>query len=299
MLLVESTAMSRAEAVRSHGVSTSGTAVEPGRRRTHAAVEREYGTEKWPRVRSDLDAVLAELGPGAPLSRIVGLTRAASGDARDPLIEVVADGQRIRLPASAAYGAHRALVVRSVLARCVADTDLVVDLGAGWGHLLASVWSDGGPAGAAYVAAEYTAAGRGCAARMSEVALDVDLRAIPFDHTAPDLSCLGADHRHAVIFSCHSVEQAPRLGARWVEALVGVADRVDVVHLEPVGWQTGDAPVSSAAYADEHDYNRDLVPVLRQAEADGVLAIERVEVDVIGVNPTNPSTLITWTASRR
>ena len=53
---------------------------------------------------------------------------------------------------------------------------------------------------------------------------------------------------------------------------------------------------TSRAYAEHHDYNRDLLEVLRAEEAAGGLRIEAIEPDVLGLNPDNATTLVRWSA---
>ncbi len=260
-------------------------------------VEREYGTDKWPLVRERIAAACAELGPDAGVAAVVGHVRAAgTGTWRGPVDAVLA-GTRLTLDAAAVRGAHRELVVGSVLDRCREDTDLICELGSGWGHLLVSVWASGGPPDATYVAAELTAAGRACSDALARIEPTLDLVTVPFDHTRPDLAGLGGRRRHAVVYTCHSVEQVAELGEGWIDAICGVAEEVDVVHVEPVGWQTGRPSHSSRAHAEQHDYNRDLVEVVRSAEASGRIHIDELVVDAVGVNPSNPSTVLGWHSS--
>jgi sialic acid synthase SpsE len=267
------------------------------RRRTAAWVEREYGEEQWPRIRDLLAAAPAD----APSRVIAGAVAAYAPDA-DQLtpVECVVDGRRVRLPPAAVTAAARALVVAAVLDRCRADTRLVLDLGAGWGRNLTSVWLQGGPRAATYVGAEYTQAGCEAIGHLAQRLPEMDLQARRFDLHAPDLGALRRDDGHAVVLTSHSIEQIPHVPPRLVDELAALAPAVTVVHLEPVGWQLdGEREGSSAAYAERHDYNRDLVAVLRGAEAEGRLAIELIQPDVVGANPENAGTLIVWSPTPR
>ena len=121
-------------------------------------------------------------------------------------------------------------------------------------------------------------------------------QAIHFDYHEPDFSAL-PKARHAVVFSAHSIEQIPHLTPAFFEAVRSVADRVTVLHFEPVGWQVGpehDGRGTSSEYAEAHDYTRDLVPLLRDEEAAGRVVIDTIVPDVFGINPSNSTTAIRW-----
>jgi hypothetical protein len=76
------------------------------------------------------------------------------------------------------------------------------------------------------------------------------------------------------------------------------------VHLEPVSFQLPlerrgpRPPCASAVYAAQHDYNRNLWPILAGLESDGIIEIEDVAADVVGLNTKNPGTYIRWRARR-
>jgi hypothetical protein len=146
------------------------------------------------------------------------------------------------------------------------------------------------------VAAEYTAAGRRASAALAELDPRLDFSAIPFDYHEPVLPVDG--HRHAVVYTAHSIEQIPKVRPELIEAIRGVADRVTCLHFEPVGWQveSQEREGSTLAYAEEHDYNRNLVEVLREAEAGGRIAIEILRPELFGINPRNSTTVIRWTS---
>jgi hypothetical protein len=88
----------------------------------------------------------------------------------------------------------------------------------------------------------------------------------------------------------------PEVKPELFEAIRGVAKRVTCIHFEPVGWQIAGyaGQASSSAYAEQHDYNRNLVECLT-AEADaGRLVVDYIRPDVFGINPENSTTIIRW-----
>jgi hypothetical protein len=267
--------------------------------RTPTHVEREYGEEKWPAVERLVEAE-RWADPDIGMARLLGRVARSQWARPDPVAmhSFVFDGEMARMPLSGAFGAEQAIVLDLVADACRDETDLVVELGAGWAWHLLTVWATGGPRGATYVAAEYTEAGRRAAAKLAEVDEELDFRAVPFDYREPRLDGLGP-RAHAVVFTEHSIEQIPHLTAAVFDAIRGLARTVTCLHFEPVGWQINgrDGAGSSRAVAEQHDYNRNLVEILR-AEADaGRLILDFLKPDVIGINPSNSTSIIRWRSS--
>jgi len=260
-------------------------------------VQREYGREKWPAVAREIDRVLA--GERAPdLCRVLRLVAREQWRRDDPLRSspAIVGGQVVEVPPSGAWAAEQDILLEALLHACVPGTDLIVELGSGWAWHLLSLWCAGGPCDATYVAAEYTEAGRGASEALASLDSQLDFRALPFDYNHPDLTAVPHGEQ-AVVFTVNSVEQVPRLDPAVFDAIRGLAARVTCVHCEPVGWQLdASAGGSSRAYAEENDYNRDLVERLREEQAAGGLTIEGFAVDVIGTNPRNATTVISWSA---
>lgn len=272
--------------------------VQPAVDRTKDWIDREYGAEKWPRVQRLIDERIAA-EPGACLSRVLRAVARDQWATETPLAtrQSVVDGGVVELPRSAAFGAAQGLVL-DVLASVSSDaTGLVVELGAGWSWHLLSFWLAGGPRAATYVGAEYTAAGRRAACSLAALDARLDYRAVDFDYHEPRLEGLG-EAEHAVVFTQHSIEQIAYVKPALVDAIRGVARQVTCVHFEPVGWQLhgGALAGSSAAYAQRHDYNRDLVEILRAEQAAGRITIDAIAREIVGVNHENASTIIVWRA---
>ena len=264
-------------------------------------IEREYGREKWPAVERLIEDEIEGESPDPDLARVLGRVIRRERYSPDPAdsIETVLSGTSLEVPQSAAFGAQHGLIVDAVANACTPETDLVVELGAGWARYLLSLYAAGGPADATYVAAEFTEAGRRASERLAGLAPDLRFMSMPFDYTDPQLGDL-PDAEEAVIFSVSSVEQVPHLPESLFSSLAGIASRVTALHLEPVGWQLDPAPrsASSREYAERHDYSRDLVERLRAADAVGVIELGLTLVDVIGTNPQNAVSLVSWTSRR-
>jgi hypothetical protein len=264
--------------------------------RTREAVEREYGEEKWPEidrlVRSEREAE-----PDGGLARVLGRVARSQWRNTRPLAtqRVVLDGEIARAPLSGAYGAAQVTLLDLVSEACRDETSLIIELGSGWGWHLLTLWAQGGPRGATYVGAEFTAAGRRAAERLAALDPRLQFRSLPFDYHDPFLDGLGS-YDHAVVFTVHSIEQIPFVKPTLFDAIRGVASRVTCLHFEPVGWQLDGygGCGSSAAYAERQDYNRNLVEVLRVEERERRLTIDAIAPDLFGININNSTTVLRW-----
>ncbi|MDP2710635.1 MAG: hypothetical protein Q8O56_05405 [Solirubrobacteraceae bacterium] len=265
--------------------------------RTRERVEREYGEQKWPAVQRLVEREIEAEGTAAGLARIharVVRAYAHPGDGLEPH-DAILEGAPLTLPRSLAFGALQAMAVEAVLDACTPQTDLVVELGSGWGWHILGTWLAGGPRDALYVGAELTEAGRQTAARLAGLDPELRFRSLEFDYEAPSLAALGRA-REAVVFTGHSIEQLPELSPAVIDAIADLAETVTCLHFEPVGWQVGGhaRQGSSREYAEQHGYNRNLVALVRDAERAGRLRIDAVRPELMGVNPRNATTLVAW-----
>jgi hypothetical protein len=265
-------------------------------RRTREQVEREYGEQKWPAMERLIDAE-KRAEPDAGLARVLGRVARSQWQSDEPLgtRPFVVGGETAQMPLSGSYGAAQGIVLDLVKHACGDSTDLIMELGSGWGWHILSAWATGGPRRATYVGAEYTEAGRRASMSIAELDDKLDFVALPFDYHEPAFEGLG-EREHAVVFTAHSIEQIPEVKPALFQAVRGVARRVTCLHFEPVGWQVPgySGQGSSRAYADGHDYTRNLIDSIR-AEADaGRLVLDTVVPDVFGINAKNSTTIVAW-----
>ncbi len=257
-------------------------------------IEREYGQEKWPEIERLVDEVAADEGDFARLVyEVVRRERYSIGPLEST--EAIFGGVRTHVPAAVIRGGYQALIVDTLLKHCTPETDLVVELGSGWGRNLLLTWLAGGPASARYVAAEYTEAGRRVAARLAALEPGLDLASVPFDYKAPDLRPIGTG-RHALVFTAHSIEQIACLPDAMTAEVRRLAQEVTCVHFEPVGWQFREykAEGSSEGHAAANDYNANLAELLRRRAKEGELEVLEVIPEAVGMNPANATTVVVW-----
>jgi hypothetical protein len=257
-------------------------------------IDREYGRQKWPAI---LSGIGAELAAGeTDLARVLSaVKRREIALADDGDLSVVVTGRALHLPRPFALHGGLGLILEKLVA-LAAGAEAIIELGSGWGFNLFHLWLNGGPRAARYFALEYTEAGRQCTERLAGLQRGLDITVMPFDYYAVNLDQLGRFSGRVFVFSCFSVDQIPQLPSAIFHALRKLADRVDGIHFEPTGWQMeGDRCVgSSRVYAEKHDYNRNLWPLLNELQADGLLWIEACCPNLFGQNPENSAAMLCW-----
>lgn len=267
-------------------------------RRDRQWIEREYGREKWPAILAEARRLLdsGETRLGALLWL---LTSWEYGDDINDDMDVIVLGGLVRMPAVSAIAGFYEMIRASVLQCCWPGTGTVLELCAGWGRALFLAWENGAPPHARYGALEYTEAGRDCAKLIAGRAPGMRLETAHFDLHAPDLAqWRGGDH--AVVLTVYGVEQAPQICPTFFDEILALAPQVDVIHIEPIGWQCRDAlglserQGSSQDYAIANDTNQNLWVMLKQLELQGRIEIVRSVPDAFGLNPQNAASLIHW-----
>lgn len=268
---------------------------EPTRRVVRDAdwIDREYGQEKWPAVGEMVEEELArgERELDRVVARVARREFLVGRDMLAPLPVVIA-GQRLSAPGCIGFGAYQSAITELVIASCRVDTDVVVELGAGWGRNVLKIFAAGGPRDARYVSAEPTEAGRRVAARLAELEPALRLETVPFDFREPRLD-LGPS-KHAVVFTVFSVEQVADLEENALESIRSLASRVTCLHFEPIGWQGDPGAREEREYSERHDYNRNLVSLVESFADRGLIHDVALHRDVVGMNPVHAMSLLSW-----
>jgi hypothetical protein len=265
--------------------------------RNYAWIDREYGREKWPTMVRIIQEVVAEEGNTPSLARVLARSRQAQiGSLEHPAdqSDVVFDGTKVRIPLGAAFGAFDRWIEWTVSDYCRAhQAKLVLELGSGWGQNILGLAAGAGPADRSYVGAEYTRAGRDATDLLASLDPDSPVGSLQFDYHRPDLAALRGPGP-VVVFTSHSVEQISQLSEAVLDEIISLAPDVTCVHFEPVGWQFGPSRGSSETYGRQHDYNLNLADLLDRYQRQNRLAIEKLAIDVIGINPANSTSVIVW-----
>lgn len=153
---------------------------------------------------------------------------------------------------------------------------------------------------ARYYGLELTAAGRECAETIAAIEPDLDFRSLPFDIYAPDYSGIEKSQGRTVIFSDFNLNQIPFVPKELFTRLREVSGEVVGVMIESFGWQIPAAERdmtrsgSSSEYATLHDYNRNLWDTLTSLAREGVISIDFVETEAVGLKPENSMSVVRW-----
>lgn len=270
-------------------------------RRDRNWVEREYNREKYPLI---LKGVRETLESGErDLSRIIG--RVCGHERGDMGVamhrEVVIDGEIVRTPLLFSATGISGFIIEAMAESCAPGTDTVIELGAGWGRNLFLLHLSGRIAAkTALYALEFAETARLAGTLIANAVPSVRFKAQRFDYHAPDYSMIPRSKAPALVATIHSAEQIPQMKPEVLTQLIERRPVLTGLHLEPVSFQMpadrrGLRPAkTSGRYAETHDYNRNLWPLLASLETEGVIEILDVVPDVLGLNPHNASTLITW-----
>lgn len=263
--------------------------------RDAAWVDREYGRDKWPLILKKINDLTA--AGEHSLSRVISSLRRS--ELNFPLTESIAAvtfGNRAQLPAAVAWHGLYALVAESVIAACRQETDAIIDLGCGWGQSLFEIWLRGGPRLANYYAMEFTEAGLDCVKTLSALDPELRIRPLRFDFQNPDFSTLSHPIRHAVIVTLSSAHQVPVVNRQAYEKIMNVAQAIDCLHFEQIGWQIKpeEARVADREYALANDYNRNLWEVLTALRDDRQIEMLGVYPDLIGTQALYPLSFVHW-----
>lgn len=202
---------------------------------------------------------------------------------------VISHGDELALSTlPGAYKEHYRLLERAV-APHVADGDMLVELGCGYGYNLAllkerlkkQVSLRGG---------EYAETGVTLGGKFFE---DSDTRIEKFDFYSSTYSILEDTEAPLVIFTAHAIEQIPDISNMFDALSEHRAKIKAVVHIEPVYEFQGEGLLGllRKRYIEVCDYNRNLYT---QIESRADIQIDVCEKNIFGINGINPSSVILW-----
>ena len=204
------------------------------------------------------------------------------------------------------------------------ETSGVMELGSGWSSNLFQLYIAHGATRSnkiIYYGGEYTKEGQLCAKFIAGRELQIKYRSFSFDYRNPDISFLVRQKGHILLFTSHSIEQVDLINSDMFQQLKDIPNPVTVVHFEPIGWQrradlvarrdaddaaffeelgqkvlagdTSDVAANAAWWSWRSKYNKNLIPLVDQLEAEGSIRVIRKAWDFGGAaNVLNPSSLI-------
>lgn len=253
------------------------------RQKTPAEVTREYDRDKW-------GALLTRLRSSQSSPTVEDVDRWSLEGAPPSLCSI---GNRIELMSATEARERYLQFVESALQRYLPASALV-ELGAGYGSVILRLARKRAFAGLPLLAGEYTTSG------IELMRLLADAEELPIDVGRCDL---GSERiiefnapEGALLFTSMAVHYIPRLTAAYITGLAALRPKV-VVNVEPCYEHTDTATLTGALrrrYIELNDYNRNLVSLLREAEAAGALHILEERSAVLGINPLLPVSVIAW-----
>jgi len=228
---------------------------------------------------------------------------------------IVADGKYVYVPR---HHIDNTLVT-NVTSRITEGTDLLVELGSGWGKNLFLIYLKGLFKQLQYVACEPTRSGRRATEILGKLEKDMSVITRHFDFYDPDMSFIEGNP-DVLFFTNHSIEQCIHFNHQVFDMMLEKSGQCTCVHMEPIGWQRHpqseeikkmitenkipkEMPVkisneelleNSMAWAGLFKYNTNLLNVIQQYQRAGIIDVEAIQYDVFGINPFNPGSLIIW-----
>ena len=183
-------------------------------------------------------------------------------------------------------------------------TDAVVELGAGYGGNLIRLdqaikkHADKSLRERCIklIMAEYTEAGRALCSQFLKRKNAPTIEIYHIDHKAPDVSFLGPAISPLFI-TIHSIEQVKEIPSNYFEILSRAASNVRGLHLEPVGFQF--EPESTKwkeheKFIKQKKWNQNFANIIKKAQSDGHIKIDKVDTAFSFGQPGNPTTLVQW-----
>lgn len=205
-------------------------------------------------------------------------------------------GEFLQVPS---YAEFRTAELLGDLAAHYGPFDVIAEFGCGSGRNLFELHDELGDSQVRYVGGEFATSGIELAQEIARHHEAGDrFTFAPFDHTKPDPALIGPA-RKALLLTVHSIEQVHRLPLDYFHRLAAAAPAVVGIHIEPFGFQVnaglGPATRHQARQFAERRWNTNLHHALRRAEADGVIAIDRLELECfLPDDASNPSSLAIW-----
>ena len=186
---------------------------------------------------------------------------------------------------------------RQTLVKCLEDvmehTRVVVELGCGYGYNF-SVLSKAYP-NRTWIGGEYSHNAVTLSELLYRDCPHINIQ--PFNWYDDTWDVFDSLEAEAVVFTRHSIEQLPQAKPA-LQTMAKYKDKIKrVVHLEPIyelfTQQTSTLAQMRQAYILMNDYNTDLLATLTSMN----VKIEKIQDDLIGGNPLNPTCVVQWTFS--
>jgi len=246
-------------------------------------VTREYEGEKWgplwERVRSS----------GKPVS-LDEIEDWLSGGRSDTLC--LLHGELTLMSPGEVFEAQLEIVTQTISSFLPMST--LVELGAGYGHIILNLARKMDLSNCRLLAGEYTSSGVNLLKYLSQSEnLKVSVGRCDFSKTPiTDCNIPGK----AVIYTSYAATYIPEYSMAFIEEILSWRPKV-VVHFEPLFEHCDQSTLLGAMqrrYIEVNGYNRNLLSILRDGEKKGSIKICLEQRQVFGNNPFLPFSIIAW-----
>lgn len=251
------------------------------RDRTIESVAREYNAEKYPPLLSAWRS-----GEATSPEELKELQIGTHVD--NPTMCVSIGDTLCEMDVKAVFDRFQQLLY-SVLAPEMEHTDVVIELGCGYGY---NLWRlSRSVEDVRFVGGELSAVAVELA---QELFADNDrLEVERFNFFDERYDLLDVKDERVVVFTAHSIEQLPD-AAKVIRTLVSQKANIRTVyHFEPVMELYGESLLGlmRRRYTKLNDYNQNLLSELKSNRR---IEIKSVQGNVLGINPLNPTSIIAW-----
>lgn len=214
---------------------------------------------------------------------------ASSGESESPCL---IDGTLRLMSANESLRKQLEIVQEALLELLPASA--LVELGAGYGHIILNLVRTLQTSGIPLLAGEYTSSGVELIRYLAEQEkIDMNVGCCDFGKTP--ITNLKIPE-NALCFTSFSACYIPEYSLQFVDNMLSWSPKA-VVHFEPIFEHCDTSTMLGAMqhrYIEVNDYNRNLLTVLRAAEKNGLIEILFERPHVFGSNPLLPISIVAW-----
>ena len=200
-----------------------------------------------------------------------------------------------KIPYPPYTGPNESKLLRDAMNLNNTDFDAIVELGSGWGRVLFDLYYDGFPKDIPMYSAEQSAPSREITDVLCELDPAINIEAVAFDFNDPDFSFLEGKKK-VFFFTVYSLMFIRTIEEDLIRAMLGSADYVECLHIEPMGYQTTQDE-ERTLFFDDKNWNANLTSLLDSVREKGKLDMIRGKIiDILPAprNPLNTASIYHW-----
>lgn len=139
----------------------------------------------------------------------------------------------------------------TVMGSIYTDTEAIIETGCGFGRNIYDLINYGLSSNIDLYCMEYIEGARDAVRVMTKFLVRTHrVTVLPIDYHNADFAVIKAKkYKRVTLTTLTSIEQIPQLPENFIERVLELAPRVDVIHMEPVGWQMRDELRSTTQFS--------------------------------------------------